>query len=175
MLLFLRDVTYAAATGSLETPQWPELSWPAMFGNFARMLVLASVAWLPAILVHDPLYLLGAKRAATVAGLVVMVAGMYFFPMMFLYHVMTRNLLAAFRPRVILDNIRKAGPGYRRAALIWQAAAVVMVAMGRVIGLEHGYLLGPVVAAAAVYLLMLAGRALGLVFQAHREKLDWMG
>lgn len=171
---YLRLVVCTTATDAREAPDWPDFDF-GLLVNFFKMLLLGLIPLGPAIAwqVAAALLELGSAPAATVY-LLLLGAGLCVFPMMLLVYCVTGHLLLALHPGQVFGGIARAGGDYWRAVAIWIAAGfgrkLLLMALA---GLP---LLGGLLATAVtMYFLLVAGRALGLVYQARREALGWYG
>ncbi len=172
---YLRKIIRNTAVDAMrasEAPEWPDME-DGIVGNLFKMVLLVAAVLAPAILwrvyladaVGNPWVVLGVYWALAILGLLVL-------PMVLLYYCVTSYFFRAINPLAILGSIGRAGGDYWRATAIWVGAFAAREAI--LMGMSWVPFLGTTIAMIVnMYFLLVAGRALGLVYQSRQEQLGW--
>jgi hypothetical protein len=173
LMMFMGKIVYSSGTGAANPPEWPFPDLVGLLIDPFKTLLLAAPALGPALAWQ--LLAPGLFRSEVLVKLgcaLLLVVGMYPFPMMYLYHAMTGELSGAFDPTLVFGSIRRTGAAYHRVALGWMLGALVIFGL-----LEACYwnaiIAGPLLALAVMSFMLIGGRALGLLYQSRSEDLRW--
>jgi hypothetical protein len=169
---FMQKIVYSSGTGAANAPDWPLPDLIGILWDPVKTLAVALPPLAPAFIWLLAVAGVSNSEVLTAAGFaVLLVLGMYPFPMMYLCYAMTGRVSGALSPGFILGSIRRAGPDYRRVARGWMLGALAIAGAVRLCFLQP--YTGPVLGLTVMFFMLAGGRALGLVYQARHEQLDW--
>lgn len=181
LLTYLKDVVLESTVGERRMPDWPTrdsfsggltelllLCAPLIVCLLLPALVLTGLGWFPRVSVHPA------------AGWALLAAGLLYFPMALLALLLLRTPLA-MSPHVVAPAIRRAPAG-----VIFSAGTLLAAIQGwqcidshvSAWAAESDRFIAPIAGhfaanAAAVYLLFVAARVIGISYWSHRFELAW--
>jgi hypothetical protein len=161
---FMQKIVSATADGDDEPPGWPDVSeiYQDIFQPFFLFLMTFVVAFGPALLVMS---------VAPLAGNLLMIFGIFFYPMGLLAVCMADSV-SGLNPLVVISAILKMPGAYTVACIFFGA----LVALRTIIpeGIPDIPMVKPLILEGfGLYLIMIEMRVLGALYYTHKEKFGW--
>lgn len=169
LFAWLELVIAHTAKGRDDPPGFPDFlsTWDSMFQPLFRLLLLLAISFGPGVAL-----LVVLPGLVKIAGGVVLLAGLAYFPMALLAVAIFEGD-QGFDPRRVIASIGLVPRHYAIAAALLLATFVVLVAGCRwlaPLGGLGGFLSG----ALAFWTATVAGRVLGLTYRNHAQRLGWI-
>lgn len=170
LFAFLKDVVASSCQGDETLPSWPEVTSPADFAlPFFQFIGLSLFCWGPLLLWR----IWGPDNASGWIILLLMLVGAGYFPMA-LVGVSLSNSIGGMNPLVIVPAIVRI-PGHYLVAVLLVFGLMVVQWLGSEIGGAIPIPILPVFLTEllTLYLLVVIGRVLGMMYYVNRERLGW--
>lgn len=169
--VFLKHVIADSARGEDSPPSWPELTnvFSDLFLPFWQLVGMILLCALPALIV--PGLVPDSLKPITVVSFFVF--GLLYFPMGLLA-VTQYDTIAALNPLLILNSIARILGHYLVTCVILLILLVVQGASGMLADNTTLYLITlPIAQFASIYLLVVMGRVLGIMYFVNQRRLGW--